>query len=140
MNNEGLFKPHLVRDTKACLLGEMAQSPATRDRSDLPEIPREQAVACRQVSFPRLCSSSLQYFMSLFVKTPEKGGPITHFFSMSQRCDEDSHVDTYPLFLQSHWRCQASPGWKMRSVVITDLKQRLGELEPSGCALGARQQ
>lgn len=140
MNNEGLFKPHRVRDTEAGLLGEVAvsQSPATRDRSDLPEVPRVQAGACRQVSFPRLCSS-LQHFMSLCVKTPEERGPITHFFSMSQRCDEGSHVDTYPLFLQSHRRCQASPGRKMGSVVITDLKQ-MRELEASGCAPGARQQ
>lgn len=42
-------------------------------------------------------------------------------------------TSTLTPFLQSHRRCQASPGREMGSVVIADLKQ-LGELEASGCA------
>lgn len=39
MNGEGLFKPHLGRDTKASFLGEMAvsESPVAWGPSDLPE-------------------------------------------------------------------------------------------------------
>lgn len=50
--------------------------------------------ACR---LPSHSCCSLQYFMNLFVKTLEKGGPIT-YFSVSKRCDRFPHQHVRPVF------------------------------------------
>lgn len=144
-SGEGLFKPHLGRDIKASLLGEMAvsQAPVTscpgREVSYLwsPESKQWCWVWWAGLSpTPRLLSA---VFYESICKDPGEVTAYLSYVSVSKRYAEDSHINIYTCFFKSQLAMSNLIKSENGKRGHTDLEWQVAGMEPLSCALGAKQ-
>lgn len=138
LNSEGLFKPHLGRDTKASLLWEMAVSQSPVSSSPGRGVtylgsPEGEQWSCTWPADFLPTHAVLRSILWIYLWRPWRREDLS-LTSLCPRDVTDSHINMYALFLKSRLCCRTSPRQKMRNVkwiCHTALKREVAKLETS---------